>query len=125
VAQKELGVSHGSIKATVLIETIVAAFEMDEILWELREHSRASTSAAGLHILLHQEVPLAPEFLPGRPREVTMTSPSCAPTRAAVKDLHRRNAPAMGGMAAQIPIKNDPRPTRRRWRRCAPTSCAR
>ncbi len=74
-AQRELGVPQGSIRATALIETVVAAFEMDEILWELREHSAPFMRAYALLL---------------------------------VKTCHRRGAPAMGGMAAQIPIKNDP-----------------
>ena len=57
-AQEALGMPRGTIKATVLIETILAAFEMDEILYELREHSRrAQLRALGLHLQLHQEIP--------------------------------------------------------------------
>ena len=57
-AQEELGIPHGTIRATVLIETVLAAFEMDEILYELREHSVGPQHRAlGLHLLLHQEIP--------------------------------------------------------------------
>ena len=70
MAQNELGMPQGTIKATVLIETILAAFEMDEILYELREHSRRpQRRALGLHLLVHQEVQDRPRLLPGRPRE--------------------------------------------------------
>ena len=58
LAQDELGIPHGTIRATVLIETILAAFEMDEILYELREHSRRpELRPLGLHLQLHQEIP--------------------------------------------------------------------
>ena len=68
MAQDELGIPQGTIRATVLIETVVAAFEMDEILYELREHSPASTSGAGTTSSVHQEVPRQQGLLPGRPR---------------------------------------------------------
>ena len=103
---------------------------MDEILYELREHSRGpQLRALGLHLQLHQEVPRAgPTFvLPDRGAGDDDRSRSCASyTQLLVKTCHRRGAHAMGGMAAQIPIKERPRRrTRRRSRRCARTSCAR
>ncbi|HTP95583.1 MAG TPA: malate synthase A [Burkholderiales bacterium] len=110
-AQKELGVAQGSIKACVLIETVLAAFEMDEILYELREHS------AGLNIGRWDYIfSCIKKFrsrrgfcLADRGR-VTMTAPFMrAYALLLVKTCHKRNAPAMGGMAAQIPIKNDSR----------------
>jgi malate synthase len=108
-AQRELGVPQGTIKATVLIETVLAAFEMNEILFELREHS------AGLNIgrwdylfscikkfRSHREFCLADRA------RVTMIAPFMrAYALLLIQTCHRRNAHAMGGMAAQIPIKND------------------
>jgi malate synthase len=109
-AQRLLGVPHGSIRATVLIETIPAAFEMDEILWELRDHSSGLNIGRWDYIFScikkfrsHRDFCLADRA------QVTMTSPFMrAYALLLVKTCHRRNAPAMGGMAAQIPIKNDP-----------------
>jgi len=108
-AQRELSVPHGSIRATALIETVVAAFEMDEILWELREHS------AGLNIGRWDYIfSCIKKFRANRGfcladrARVTMTAPFMrAYALLLVKTCHRRGAPAMGGMAAQIPIKND------------------
>ena len=110
LAQRELGVPQESIKATALIETVVAAFEMDEILWELREHS------AGLNIGRWDYIfSCIKKFRANRGfcladrAQVTMTAPFMrAYALLLVKTCHRRGAPAMGGMAAQIPIKNDP-----------------
>jgi malate synthase len=111
LAQKDLGIPRGSIKATALIETILAAFEMDEILWELREHS------AGLNIGRWDYIfSCIKKFRSNRSfcladrGQVTMTAPFMrAYALLLVKTCHRRGAPAMGGMAAQIPIKNDPK----------------
>ncbi len=111
LAQKEIGVPRGSIKATALIETVLAAFEMNEILWELREHS------AGLNIGRWDYIfSCIKKFRSNRGfcladrGQVTMTSPFMrAYALLLVKTCHRRGAPAMGGMAAQIPIKNDPK----------------
>ncbi len=110
VAQKEVGVAHGSIKATVLIETVVAAFEMDEILWELREHSAGLNIGRWDYIFsCIKKFRLNNEFCLADRAQVTMTAPFMrAYALLLVKTCHRRNAPAMGGMAAQIPIKNDP-----------------
>ena len=110
LAQKDLGVPRGSIRATALIETVLAAFEMDEILWELREHS------AGLNIGRWDYIfSCIKKFRSNRGfcladrGQVTMTAPFMrAYALLLVKTCHRRGAPAMGGMAAQIPIKNDP-----------------
>jgi len=110
VAQKEVGVPHGSIRATVLIETVVAAFEMDEILWELREHSAGLNIGRWDYIFsCIKKFRVNRDFCLADRAQVTMTSPFMrAYALLLVKTCHRRNAPAMGGMAAQIPIKNDP-----------------
>ncbi len=110
VAQKELGVPHGSIRATVLIETVVAAFEMDEILWELRDHSAGLNIGRWDYIFsCIKKFRVNRDFCLADRAQVTMTSPFMrAYALLLVKTCHRRNAPAMGGMAAQIPIKNDP-----------------
>jgi malate synthase len=109
-AQLELGVPRGTIKATVLIETVVAAFEMDEILYEMREHCVGLNIGRWDYIFScikkfrsHEHFCLADR---GR---VTMTAPFLrAYALLLVKTCHRRNAYAIGGMAAQIPIRNDP-----------------
>ena len=110
MTQNELGLPQGTIKATVLIETILATFEMDEILYELREHQRRpQRRPLGLHLLVHQEVQGRQELLPRRPRQVTMTAPFMrAYALLLLKTCHKRGAPAIGGMSALIPIKNDP-----------------
>jgi malate synthase len=110
LAQDEVGVPQGSIKATCLIETVVAAFEMDEFLWELKDHSAGLNIGRWDYIFscikkfrVHKEFCLADRS------QVTMLAPFMrAYALGLVKTCHRRNAPAMGGMAAQIPIKNDP-----------------
>lgn len=108
-AQEALGVPRGTIRATVLIETLPAAFEMDEILYELREHSAGLNCGRWDYIFsfikkLHND-PTA--VLPDR-GQVTMEQPFLrAYTQLLVKTCHRRNVHAMGGMAAQIPIKGD------------------
>jgi malate synthase len=109
-AQDQLSISRGTIRATVLIETILAAFEMDEILYELREHS--SGLNAGRWDYMFSVVKTfrdRPDFvLPDRPL-VTMTVPFMrAYTELMVKTCHRRGAHAMGGMAAFIPSRRDP-----------------
>ncbi len=109
-AELSLGVPHGSIRATVLIETITAAFEMDEILYELRDH--ASGLNAGrwdyLFSIIKTFRDAGPEFvLPDR-NTVTMTAPFMrAYTELLVATCHRRSAFAMGGMAAFIPSRRD------------------
>ena len=108
-AQNHLGIPHGSIKATVLIETILAAFEMDEILYELKDHSAGLNCGRWDYIFSylkkfrnHDSI-----ILPDR-SVVTMAVPfMTAYSLLAIQTCHKRNAPAIGGMAAQIPVKND------------------
>ncbi len=110
IAQEALGLPTGTIKATVLIETLPASFELHELLWELREHSAGLNCGRWDYIFSYiKRLGYRPEFrLPDR-AQVTMTVPFMAAyTRAVVQACHRRGAHAMGGMAAQIPIKNDP-----------------
>jgi malate synthase len=109
-AQKALGIPHGSVRATVLIETLPAAFEMDEILWELRDHSAGLNIGRWDYIFsCIKKLRSHREFCLADRGQVTMTAPFMrAYALLLVKTCHRRNAPAMGGMAAQIPIKNDP-----------------
>ncbi|MCI0689165.1 MAG: malate synthase A [Sporichthyaceae bacterium] len=110
-AQLALGIPYGSVRATVLIETIPAAFEMEEILYELRDH--ASGLNAGrwdyLFSIIKNFRDAGPEFvLPDR-AAVTMTAPFMrAYTELLVTTCHRRGAFAMGGMAAFIPSRRDP-----------------
>jgi malate synthase len=109
-AQQRLEIPKGTIKATCLIETLPAAFEMDEILFELRDHSAGLNCGRWDYIFSSiKTLKNDPMFvLPDR-SQVTMTQPFLrAYTQLLVKTCHRRGAPAMGGMAAQIPIKNDP-----------------
>ena len=101
---------QGTIKATVLIETILAAFEMDEILYELREHSAGLNAGRWDYIFsVIKKFRHRPEFvLPDR-AQVTMTVPFMrAYTELLVKTCHARGAHAMGGMAAFIPSRRDP-----------------
>ncbi|RAL27055.1 malate synthase A [Thermoflavimicrobium daqui] len=109
-AQEELGIPQGTIKATVLIETILAAFEMDEILYELREHSAGLNCGRWDYIFSYlKKLRNQPEFILPNREQVTMTTPFMrAYTLLAIKTCHRRNAPCIGGMAAQIPVKNNP-----------------
>jgi malate synthase len=109
-AQDEIGVPRGTIRATVLIETILAAFEMDEILYELRDHSSGLNAGRWDYIFsIIKKFRNRPEFvLPDR-AQVTMTVPFMrAYTELLVKTCHRRGAHAMGGMAAFIPSRKDP-----------------
>jgi malate synthase len=108
--QEALGLPQGTIKATVLIETILAAFEMDEILYELREHSAGLNAGRWDYIFsCIKKFKLDKDFcLADRPK-VTMTAPFMrAYALLLLKTCHRRGAPAIGGMSALIPIKNDP-----------------
>ncbi|CAG4882656.1 malate synthase A [Georgfuchsia toluolica] len=109
-AQDMLGVPQGTIKATVLIETVLAAFEMDEILYELREHSAGLNIGRWDYIFsCIKKFRSRHEFCLADRARVTMTAPFLrAYALLLIKTCHRRNAFAMGGMAAQIPIKNDP-----------------
>jgi malate synthase len=110
LAQNEVGVPQGSVKATVLIETILASFEMDEILYELREHSAGLNCGRWDYIFsCIKKFRARPGFILADRALVTMTSPFMrAYSLLLIKTCHRRGAFAMGGMAAQIPIKNDP-----------------
>jgi malate synthase len=110
VAQDELSIPRGTIKATVLVETITAAFEMDEILYELKEHSAGLNAGRWDYIFSaikkfrnDRNFCLADRGL------VTMRAPFMdAYAQLLVKTCHHRNAPAIGGMSALIPIKSDP-----------------
>jgi malate synthase len=109
-AEEELGLAPGSIKATVLIETILAAFEMEEILYELRDHSAGLNAGRWDYIFsIIKKFRERQEFvLPDR-AQVTMTVPFMrAYTELLVKTCHRRGAHAMGGMAAFVPSRRDP-----------------
>jgi malate synthase len=111
LAQHTLGIPHGSIRATVLIETILAAFEMDEILYELRDHSAGLNCGRWDYIFsyikkFHND---PARILPDR-FQVTMTSHMMRSySLLTIKTCHRRGIHAMGGMAAQIPIKGNPK----------------
>ncbi len=109
LAEDELGIPHGTIKATVLIETILAAFEMDEILYELREHSAGLNCGRWDYIFSAiKKFRNIPNFILPDRAQVTMTTHFMRSySLLAIKTCHRRNAHAIGGMAAQIPIKND------------------
>jgi malate synthase len=114
-AQAALRVPRGTIRATVLIETLPAAFEMDEILYELREHSAGLNCGrwdyifSSIKTLRHD----AGFVMPDR-GQVTMEAPFLrAYTQLLIKTCHRRGVHAMGGMAAQIPIKDDPEANQR------------
>jgi len=111
LAQQELGIPVGTIRATALIETVVAAFEMDEILYELREHSSGLNIGRWDYIFsCIKKFRADRDFCLADRAQVTMTAPFMrAYALLLVKTCHRRGAPAMGGMAAQIPIKNDPK----------------
>ena len=109
-AQDTLGIPQGAIKATVLIETILAVFEAEEILYELREHSAGLNCGRWDYIFSYIKKfrNHADYLLPDR-AQVNMTVPFMYNyTLHVIKVCHRRGAHAMGGMAAQIPIRNDP-----------------
>ena len=108
-SQDELGIPRGSIRATVLIETILAAFEMDEILYELRDHSAGLNCGRWDYIFSYiKKFRAHPEFvLPDR-SQVTMERHFLnSYVELLIQICHRRGIHAMGGMAAQIPIRND------------------
>ena len=109
-AESELDLAAGSVKATVLIETVLAAFEMDEILYELREHVVGLNAGRWDYLFsLIKKFRSRPDFvLPDR-AQLTMTTPFMrAYTELLVQTCHRRGAHAMGGMAAFIPSRRDP-----------------
>ena len=108
-AQDALGIPRRTIRATVLIETLPAAFEMDEILWELREHASGLNCGRWDYIVssikMRRHDPAA--VFPDR-AAVTMVQPNMrAYTQLVVRTCHRRGASAIGGMAAQIPVRDD------------------
>ena len=108
-AQEYVGIPRGTIRATVLIETITAAFEMDEILWELREHSAGLNCGRWDYIFSFIKCfRNHPEFvLPDRSQITMATHFMKSYSELLIKTCHRRGIHAMGGMAAQIPIKED------------------
>jgi len=110
MAQKAIGLPQGTIKATVLVETILAAFEMEEILYELREHSAGLNAGRWDYIFsCIKKFKLDKNFCLADRAKVTMTSPFMRAYALLLLDTcHKRGAPAIGGMSALIPIKNDP-----------------
>ncbi len=110
VIEEEIGIPRGSMRATVLIETILAAFEMDEILYELREHSAGLNCGRWDYIFsVIKKFRTRPDFVLADRALVTMTTHFMRSySLLAIKTCHARDAHAIGGMAAQIPIKNDP-----------------
>jgi malate synthase len=114
-AQAALGIPRGSIRATVLIETILAAFEMEEILYELREHAAGLNAGRWDYIFsIIKKLRSRPEFvLPDR-AQVTMAVPFMrAYQQLLVRTCHRRGAHAIGGMSAFIPNRREPEVTER------------
>src|SRR5213592_2156957 len=111
MAQDELGIPQGTIRATVLIETIPAAFEMDEILYELREHSAGLNCGRWDYIFsCIKKFRNKPDFLLADRAVITMmTHFMHSYSLLCIQTCHCRNIFAMGGMAAQIPVKNDPK----------------
>ncbi len=109
-AQEALGIPRGTIRATVLIETIFAAFEMDEILYELREHSSGLNCGRWDYMFSFiKKFRNNPHFVLPNRSEVTMERHFLKSyVDLLIQTCHRRNIHAMGGMAAQVPIKNDP-----------------
>ena len=109
-AQRELGIPRGTIRATVLIETILAAFEMDEIIYELREHSAGLNCGRWDYIFSFiKKFRNRPDFVLPNRAQVTMERHFLSSyVSLLIETCHRRGVHAMGGMAAQIPIKNDP-----------------
>jgi malate synthase len=109
LAQDEIGLPRGMVRATVLIETILAAFEMDEILYELREHSAGLNCGRWDYIFsCIKRFRNDPQFVLADRALVTMTTHFMRSySLLCIKTCHRRGVHAMGGMAAQIPIKND------------------
>ncbi|MFM8682364.1 MAG: malate synthase A, partial [Chthoniobacterales bacterium] len=109
-AQDALGIPRGTVKATVLIETILAAFETDEILYELKDHSAGLNCGRWDYIFSFiKKFRNRPGFVMPERAQITMTVPFMrAYCLQVIKNCHHRGAHAMGGMAAQIPIKNNP-----------------
>ncbi|MBP7593171.1 MAG: malate synthase A [Chloroflexi bacterium] len=110
MAQDELGIPRGTIRATVLIENIMVTFEMDEILWELKDHSAGLNCGRWDYIFsIIRKFRNYPNFVMPDRAQVTMTTHMMhSYSLLTIKTCHRRGIHAMGGMAAQIPIKSDP-----------------
>lgn len=109
-AQEKLSIPRGTIKATVLIETILASFEVDEIIYELREHMAGLNCGRWDYIFSFiKKFKNIPDFIFPDRAQITMTR-HCMHSYSllVIKTCHKRGAHAIGGMAAQIPIKNDP-----------------
>jgi malate synthase len=109
-AQEALGLPRGTIKGTVLIETILATFEMDEILYELREHSAGLNCGRWDYIFSFiKKFSRDPHaVLPDRAQVTMKTHFMRSYSKLAIKTCHRRSVHAMGGMSAYIPVKTDP-----------------
>ncbi|WP_118179155.1 malate synthase A [Paraburkholderia phosphatilytica] len=109
-AQEAVGIPRGTIRATVLVETILATFEMDEILYELREHSSGLNAGRWDYIFSAiKKFRNDKDFCLADRSQITMNVPFMrAYALELLKTCHRRNAPAIGGMSALIPIKSDP-----------------
>lgn len=109
-AQEKIGLPQGTIKGTVLIETILASFEMDEILYELREHSAGLNCGRWDYIFSFiKKFSRDPHaVLPDRGQVTMATHFMRSYSKLAIKTCHRRNVHAIGGMSAYIPIKSDP-----------------
>ena len=109
-AQEYVGIPKGTIRATVLIETIAAAFEMDEILYELRDHSAGLNCGRWDYIFSFiKKFRCHPDYTLPERGGVTMEQPFLRSyVDSLIHTCHKRGIHAMGGMAAQIPIRNDP-----------------
>jgi malate synthase len=118
-AQESLGIPRGTIKATVLIETILAAFEMDEILYELRDHAAGLNCGRWDYIFsfIKRFQRRADCMLPDRAQVGMDRHFLKSYVELLIRTCHRRGAHAMGGMAAQIPIRDDPEANARAMRR--------
>jgi len=108
-AQKYLGIPNGTFKATVLIETITASFQLDEIIFELKDHIAGLNCGRWDYIFSYiKKFRNHPKFVVPNRDQVTMTSPFMdAYSKLVIQRCHKRNILAIGGMAAQIPIKNN------------------
>ena len=108
-AQNYLNIPQATIKATVLIETITASFQLDEIIYELKDHIAGLNCGRWDYIFSYiKKFKKHPNFIVPDRSQVTMTSPFMAAySQAVIQRCHKRNIHAIGGMAAQIPIKND------------------
>jgi malate synthase len=108
-SQEYLGIKQGTIKATVLIETITASFQLDEIIYELKEHIAGLNCGRWDYIFSYiKKLKKQKDFIVPDRDQITMTSPfMSAYSLRVIQICHKRNVLAIGGMAAQIPIKND------------------